>query len=301
MSEPPATPESGSSWTADGALLATAVIWGVNIPIMKHGVGMMDRLGFNALRMTLSAIILGILILHERRPPKGDTPWRRVILVAVLGGFFYQVSFVMGIRKTLAGNTALIIASTPVWTALLAWTLGVERLRRLAWVGLSLTCLGAMIVTLDPTKLDLKSDYVQGNLLILGASFLWAASSVFSRPLFEYVTPTRFAFISAAVTLPGHYAIAGKELIASLQVVSTDLTALGCVMYSGIFSTGLAYAFWNFGLRKVGPSHSSIYANLVPVVALGSGWLMLGETITDVQIPGGLLILGGIIVMRRTR
>lgn len=286
---------------ADLALLSTALIWGVNIPIMKHGVELIDRLGFNAMRMTLSAVVLGCMVIAERKTAASDAPWRRILLIAVLGGFFYQVTFVMGIRLTLAGNTALIIASTPVWTALLAWCMGVERLPPLAWGGLFVTCIGAAIVTLDPAELDLTGQTFQGNLLILAASFLWATSSVLSKPLFEFVTPTRFAFLSAAVTLPGHYAIAGTKFTEGLRIAGSNPTAFWCVVYSGLFSTGLAYAFWNYGLRKVGPSHSSIYANLVPVVALLGGWLVLDEVVTSMQIPGGILILGGILIMRRSR
>ena len=298
----PQPPASSSRWSADLALLGVALMWGVNIPIMKHGVGLIDRLGFNALRLTLSAAVLGVMVLLEPRKDVRSRPWMKILLVSVFSGFVYQLTFVLGIRKTLAGNTALILSCTPMWTALLAWMWGLEKLRKLAWVGLAMTCIGAGLVAFAPSKMDLGSDYLEGNLLILLASFMWALASVLSKPLFEYITPTRLAFLSAAVTLPLHYVLAGPDLVReSLQTVSSNSTALWCVVYSGLFSTGFAYALWNYGVRKVGPSHASIYQNLVPVVALSSGWMIIGEVVTGAQIPGGILILAGLLLMRRGR
>ena len=274
-------------------------MWGVNIPVMKFGVGQMDRLAFNALRLSLSAVVLGLLVLLENRRVREGAPWGRILVV--LGGFIYQVAFVLGIRKTLAGNTALILSTTPMWTALIAWLVGMERLRGLAWIGLCFTCCGAALVTFDPAQLDLGSRHLQGNLLILGASGLWAWSSVLSKPLFDHITPTRLAFLAAAITLPAHFALAGRATGTAISTICTDSAALGSVVYSGLFSTGFAYALWNFGVRKVGPSHASIYANVVPIVALFCGWIALHETIGGMQIPGGLLILGGLLCMRRSR
>lgn len=293
----PTTPRS-REWTADAALLCVALIWGVNIPVMKYGVGEIDRLSFNALRLTLSATVLGFLAWRDR-PNRGILPKGRIALVVLLGGLVYQVAFVIGIDMTLGGNTALILATTPMWTAVLAWSSGTDQLRKSAWLGLLTTCAGTAFVTLYSGK-EIGAGHLAGNLIIVGASFLWASATVISKPLFESVTPTRLAFYCAAFSLPAHYALAAPGLPAALEACAAP-SALGAVIYSGVFSTGVAYAMWNHGVRSVGPSHASIFSNLVPVVALACGWLFLRETITAAQIPGGLMILGGLLLMRRSR
>ena len=136
---------------------------------------------------------------------------------------------------------------------------------------------------------------------MLAASAMWSLGAVLSKPLFEFISPTRLAFLSATLTLPAHYAIAGRTSLDGLKVISQDPIAFGCLAYSGLFSTGLAYALWNYGVRKVGPSHSSIYQNFVPLVALTSGWFILNELPTVMQIPGGILIIAGLVIMRRGR
>lgn len=305
MSEPATDAEQQQyDWSADLALFGVALMWGINIPIMKHGVGLIDRLGFNCLRLTLSAIVLGILVLIEPRYQKkrdDQTPWAKIIAVAVVCGFVYQLLFVMGINRTLAGNTALILSVTPMWIALMAWFMGIEKLKSFAWIGLLMTCAGAGLVAFGPSNFNLGTAYLKGNLLVLAASFMWAVGAVLSKPLFDYVSPTMLAFLSAAVTLPLHYLVGMHEIGPSLEVVTSDMTALGCVAYSGAFSTGFAYALWNYGVRKVGPSHSAIYQNLVPMIALATAWILLSEVPSGSQVPGGALILLGLFVMRRGR
>ncbi|MFK7820100.1 MAG: DMT family transporter [Planctomycetaceae bacterium] len=302
MSDPEPVEENPRAWTADLALFSVAVMWGINVPVIKRGVELIDRLAFNSLRLTLSAAILGLLVLMERQSkPVENRPWMKILLVAVITGFVYQLTFVLGVPRTLAGNTALILSATPMWTALIAWLIGMDRLPPIAWAGLIVTCAGAGLIAFSPSTTNLGSEYLMGNLLILGASLLWAVGSILTKPLFEYITPTRLAFLSAVVTLPAHYAVAGSTTLDAIQVIRTNPLAFWLVAYSGLFSTGFAYALWNYGVGKVGPSHASIYQNLVPIVALTSGLFIVDEIPGGVQIPGGILILGGLILMRRGR
>lgn len=300
----PVSEDSGTRrWAADVALFAVAVIWGINIPVIKHGVGLIDRLAFNSLRLTLSALFLGAMVLIERRQPTADgpKPWFRILTVAVLTGFVYQLTFVIGVPRTLAGNTALILSATPMWTAVIAWSIGMDKLPTISWVGLATTCVGAGLIAFSPSTTNLGAEYFVGNMLILAASFMWALGSVLSKPLFDFITPTRLAFLSATLTLPAHFAIAGRKSLDGLKIIAQDSVAFWCVVYSGLFSTGLAYALWNYGVRKVGPSHSSIYQNFVPLVALTSGWFILNELPIGMQLPGGILIIAGLVIMRRGR
>jgi len=78
-------------------------------------------------------------------------------------------------------------------------------------------------------------------------------------------------------------------------------TVWAAIVFSGGFSTGIAYGLWNVAVQRVGPSATAIYNNLVPVVALASGVVLIGERVTLYQLLGGTLILGGLLLMRRAR
>lgn len=300
----------GPALRADLALLTVALIWGINIPLSKYALGYLDPFAFNALRLTLSAAVLGWLDHRERRGAKGaPVPWVRVILVGLLYCFAYQILFILGMANTTAGNTGLLIASSPLWTAVIAWLTRLERLRRGAWLGLVLAFLGTALVTLGPALgggdlaaagVSFSSSHLVGNLLVLVAAIVWAWSTVLSKPMLRDLSPTRLAYLFTAVTLPLHFLVA---LPSAAETVHGDAPAgvWGAVAYAGLLSTGIAYAFYNFGVRKVGASHTAVYTNLVPLVALLLSWLALHETITPAQLGGGALLLGGLVVMRRSR
>ena len=68
---------------------------------------------------------------------------------------------------------------------------------------------------------------------------------------------------------------------------------------SGGLSTGIAYLLWNLAVHHVGPSQTAIFSNLVPFVALLAAFVLLGDPITLLQLAGGVLIIGGLVLMRR--
>lgn len=278
-------------------------MWGLNIPIMKHALRSMDALSFNAARLTLSVVALAVSLAwenHRSRKPPQTASWGSVILFAILSGYVYQVCFLLGIDRSTAGNTALIISSMPLWTAIMTYLFLHERLSRLSCIGLAISSPGVAAVILAKSQISVSSQHFTGNLLVLGAAMLWAGASVLSRPILRNISAMRLTLIASIVSLPLHYATAAYYSDLDFHELRSPST-LACVAYSGIFSTGLAYALWNYGVQQVGAPHAAIFQNFVPVIALLTSWSFLGETPLWSQWLGGALILGGIMVMRRGR
>src|SRR5690606_40284549 len=85
----------------------------------------------------------------------------------------------------------------------------------------------------------------------------------------------------------------------SSDVCSSDLWA--AILFSGGLSTGLTIAIWNNAIDRVGASNTAVYGNLVPLIALGSSFWLLGEPVRLAQIVGGLMVIVGLLLMRRAR
>ena len=301
ISQPTST-SAPSIRSADLSLLAVATIWGVNMAVMKLALQEMDLFVFNALRLTLSAIVLGMFAWWERRRGRKSSihtvrDWVLVVVFALLVGGLYQMVFAIGISRTTAGNTALIMSSMPMWTALLAFAILRERLGA-AWLGLTLAFLGTVVVTLEK-GISFDSDNLQGNLIVLVAALAWAGAAVVSRPMLKRISPILLAFLATAGTLPLHYA--AVPVFSTGPMASQPWWVVCCVIYSGVFSTGIAYALWNFGVQQLGPSHAAVYQNLVPVIALIAALIMLGEQVGAMQLTGGALILFGLYLTRKLR
>ena len=293
---------------AEMCMLAVAAIWGVNMPIMKFAFSRVDEYLFNAMRLLVSAIVLGLIAWHQKakilqRDGNSNSIWQQVAMILVfafLSGFAYQILFLLGIDRTSAGNTALIMSALPVWTALLASVLIKERLTRNAWTGLLIALAGTMVVTLTVPKTGLGEGSLLGNVLVSAATFAWALGSVWSRPMMKTVSPIGLAFCGVAISVPAHF-IVSQHSLAEIKLFATDPLLLAALLFSGGFSTGLAYAFWNFGVKILGTSHAAVFQNLVPFFALFASWLLIGEIPTGLQLVGGGIILFGLITMRRSR
>ena len=282
------------------ALLTVAVIWGLNFPIMKTALAELHPFAFNSVRITLSAVVLGLWHLRER--PVVPIPrelWLTILRLSLIGYFIYQILFLLGLAATTAGNSSLLIASSPIWAALVMRLQG-NRLPRLAWVGLALAFSGTTFIAGVQGNIELAGASVLGNLLTVGAAMAWGGYTALNRRAAAAVPATTLAFYTTAVTLPLHWLI-GIPFYHEFATIEHPVEVWGAVFYAGVFGTGLAYAFWNVGIRHVGPAQTAIYTNLAPVIAVIASYFWLNEAIQSSHVVGGALILGGLWVMRLSR
>jgi drug/metabolite transporter (DMT)-like permease len=280
-----------------GSALAVALIWGVNVPVMKAAIAEVHPFTFNALRLSCSVLVLSVAEGLTRRDERPPTPWGTVVFLALLTSVAYQALFIGGIARTSAGHTGFIVASGPLWTALAGRLMGVERLSARAWGGLALAFVGTVLVVAVGRG---GGATLTGNLLVLGAMLAWAVGTVHSRATLEHFPAGRLAFLTSLVALPGHWLIAAPHLGETTRA-ALDAPLWAAVLYSGGLSTGLAYILWNASVKSLGPARTSAFTNLVPLVALALAWAWLGERPTLDQIVGGALILIGLASWRSRR
>ncbi len=296
---------------ADLSLLSVAVIWGVNIPMMKVALEMksgetsMHPYALNAFRLVISAAVLLAFAWHEYRGgvrPTESLSWRRVLIYAAVVSGAYQLLFLLAVTRATSADISLIMATVPMWTALSARYFLKETLPKMAWIGLIIAFTGTMIVTLqrDSPVTTAASNRFVGNVLALVAALAWAGGTVFSRPLLKTISPIQLSACSATIGLPFHIVLAWHVLPASLPMLY-EIPMQLCLLYSGVLSTGLALAMWSFGVRAAGAAQAAMFQNLTPLVAIAAAWLWRGESVSTEQTMGGIMIIGGLIIMRRSR
>ena len=334
------TTQSSSStvrplWLADLTLLLVAIIWGVNIPVMKVALRTIDAYAFNAIRLVVSSVVL---IFFARREflngirPDSTLSKRNVCIYASVVSMAYQLLFLLAISRATSADVALIMATVPMWTAIGARFFLKEILPLLAWVGLIMAFSGTMIVTLHKAPTPTNGNTVEsggqviaettavsvpvqqheseasrrllGNLFALSAALAWAAGTVFSRPLLGKISPIQLSACSATLGLPFHIIIAlliGWDSVPASAAAMKDVSLVTCTLYSGILSTGLALAMWSYGVKHAGAAQAAMIQNLTPVVAMAAAWVWLGETINSAQALGGGMIISGLFIMHRSR
>ncbi len=288
----------------DLSLSGVALIWGVNIPFMKIGLTGVEPFAFNAVRLLLSALVLALLALRESGPSVERPPglWKSVLLYAAIASGLYQWMFLLGISSQTAsgsGNGSLIMATVPLWTALLARLLLGERLGGQAKLGLAVAFTGTLIVAFEKGVSGDRA-LLKGNFFMLMSAIAWAWGTVQSRKVLPYVSPMRLSAISAVAMLPLQFALAGTTLMSFVPHLR-ETNVWAPLIYAGVLSTGLALPMWSYGVRHSGAAQAAVFQNLVPIVAIATAWWMRSEPVTQHHVIGGALIIGGLVLVRRGR
>jgi drug/metabolite transporter (DMT)-like permease len=221
-----------------------------------------------------------------------------MLVAAVFGIWLNQLTFTYSVRLTTAATVALMFGTLPIFVALIAQALGVERPRLRHWVATVVSFSGVALVAAGSSG-GLGGD-LGGILLGLGAAATWAAYSVAIGPLMQRYSPYR---ISAFMLLAGSVPL----LVSSIgQLVAQDWGALGglawaAFVYSLLFSLVFTNVMWFEAIDRVGAARASLYANLNPFLGAFFALVVLSEEMGPLQFAGGLVIAAGILVARLAR
>jgi drug/metabolite transporter (DMT)-like permease len=278
-------------------LVAVALIWGVNYVVVKFGTTVVDPLAYNGVRVGTAAITLGIM---AKLLSRAEISRRDVIALLLLGAFgngVYQIFFIEGEAHTRAGTVALILAATPAFVALIGRALRVERVSRRAVLGISLSVLGVAFVVFGRSVTPTEGVTLLGNLLTFAGAMCWALFAVLLKPYSERVDGLQLS----ALTMGGGaivLLVIGAPAMMRTAWSALPASAWGAILYGGLGALVLAYFLWSRGVRVLGPTRTSMYGNLQPVIALLTAWLALGEVPTPWQGIGAATIIAGVLLTR---
>lgn len=294
-------------WRSEIELLTVVLMWGVNFPVMKWVLEVFDPIVLNLLRVSTALFVLAwVYWLRSGRSlgvmwaPFASHGWA-LVRIGIVGWFIYQVGFVLGLSLTSAGSAALIMASAPLWTGLLAKLLGYEKLGALGWVGLAISVVGTTgVVFFGRAEISLSWATMTGNIIMLAAAMMWGFYTAMARSLISVMSPTALTVCAILPALP-LLAVAAVPFVAHMDWSQVTWLHVVLIILSGALPTGFAIVLWNRGVRTIGASHTAAFGNLVPFVALFSAWWLLGDPVLPGQLIGGALIVGGLAVMRHSR
>jgi drug/metabolite transporter (DMT)-like permease len=296
-SSPTAVPSSARRVAELGVLL-TVLIWSANFVIVKASIGVLGPLTFTGSRYVVASLTL-LAILRWRqgtvRPPAGQA----LILVGlgVMGFGCYQVLWTTGLTQITAGDSALIVAASPVLTALLAGAVGMDRLAPPKLLGALIAFVGVAVVIGTGQQLSL-SDSIVGDLLTLGAAGLFAIYTVAGTRVLRRVDPlqaTTWSVVGGTLVLVP-LALAEASTAPAVDVSPATLVA---IIYSGALAAGISNVFVFNAIRYVGPTRASAMQLLVPAMAVALGAVFLAEPIGIGQVAGGVVIVLGVWLTRR--
>jgi drug/metabolite transporter (DMT)-like permease len=273
----------------DAWLLLMTFFWGSNFTVLKAAMRELPGPGLNGIRMVLASLLfLAVIAWREglvtsvRSVARAD--WPAIVGLSLVGHGLYQVLFLGGVARTSVANSALIFGCTPVTVSLLSAALGHERPGWTRWAGTALSLAGIYFVVGHGARQGISSP--TGDLLILLAMFSW---SIYSPVFITGLTMTIGTLVYAPFALT--------------WLKGVDLTAVSAlawvgVAYSAAFSLVAAYIIWYTAVHQLGGSHTAIYSNVVPIVAMAVATLVLGEPTTSAKLVGTAAVLAGVAFTR---
>ncbi len=274
-------------------------MWGTNFVVVKSALADFHPLAFNGLRFAAAAAILlwlqwryeGLAVLRPLLP--------QILMIGLIGNVAYQMLFIYGLDSTQASQAGLFASTTPLWVLLLARISGHDILGGRVVGGLVVATAGVVLLLWESFYGAGRGQaYWIGNLMLLGASASWAAYTVYSQPLLRRLRPlalTSAAMTAGAVPL---LAIALPEIL-RIRLQEVSIASWLGLAYSTLMALVFGYLVWSRGVQAIGSTRTSVYVNLIPVVAAATAWVWLGERLSTRQLLGAAAVIAGILLSRR--
>jgi drug/metabolite transporter (DMT)-like permease len=156
-------------------IVLMTVIWGSNFTVIKYAIDDFSPLGFTAVRFTIaSAVMLLITLVSGRDLRVSRSDFSKLFSLALLQNVLYQVSFMKGMAHTRAGNAALILATTPLFTAVIGRLRKQEHFTYRGIIGLLLAFAGIGLIVLVGHRGNAPESSVLGDGLLIVATVCWA-------------------------------------------------------------------------------------------------------------------------------
>jgi len=276
-----------------GALLLLAAIWGSSYLFFRIAAPVMGPFPVAWVRVAVAALCL-VAYAAWKDPSALRPGYARAFLV--LGAFNAAIPYVLiafaEVHIT-ASYAAVLNATTPATTALLAaWWLG-QRLTREKLVGLVGGVIGvAIVVGLSPIPLD--GITLLAILAMLGSSAMYGAGTVWTRKAFVGRTALQLAAGQQYGALALLTPILAGAAATGAQPIVLDGPALLAVVALGSVCTAFAYLLYFYLIREVGPTGTSTVTTLLPIFGVLWSAIFLGETITAGSLVGTVVILASV-------
>lgn len=272
------------------ALVVT--IWGTTFVatkvLLQHGLGPIEIMFY---RFILAYV--GILLVSHKRIWADS--WKDeglLMLSGLTGGTFYFIAENTALEITQASNVALLVCTTPIFTALFMHWLFKEPLRKNVMIGSLIALMGVgMVVFSGSVILQINP---LGDFLSIVASMMWAFYCLVLKPLgnrYSTAFITRKVFLYSILSLLVYFLF--DPLQVKVEVLFQPVVALN-LLFLGIVASMLCFIAWNAAVKVLGPSRTANYIYVQPFSTLVLSSIILSEVITLTSLVGAVCIISGV-------
>lgn len=275
-------------------LAGAVVFWGTSFAATKQALDTFTPMTVIWLRMAIATVVFAPAWFFVPKPAyrKGDLGW--LVLVALLQPCVYYLAEGYAVQLTTSSAAGVISAIVPLLVAAGAWMFLRERLTLRAAAAIAISLIGVAMLSIGGNAQASAPNPVLGNMLELvamaaAAGSMLAIKHLSSRYNAWFLTGVQAA-VGAVFFLPG--ALAGSPASWSAAPAS----AWASVAYLGVAVSLGAFGLYNTAVARMPANRAALSINLVPAVALLTGWLARGETLTGLQLVACAIIVGAVVL-----
>ncbi len=273
---------------------------------MKVGIGEISPLAFPVFRFGLGAIVMAVILRRREGSLRFERRDLRLFLAASIFGItLNQLCSMFALTLTTAANVALLSATQPIFTAVIATLVGDEILGRRHWLSVALGIGGVALIVgggvgqpAGPGPADNPTGLPLGEILALGISLTAAASAITIRRLLVRYSPYRILTLQMIIGTALLVPVAAPSLAAQ-DYAAVGPVGWGALAYSSILAGVVTNILYFTGIRRVGPSRAAIYQYLQSFLGVILAVILLSEPLDPVQVVGGVIVVVSVVLSRR--
>jgi drug/metabolite transporter (DMT)-like permease len=282
------------------ALLAVQLLFG-SLPVTaKFALTQIPPIALVGMRVGVAAAILVIFQLYRRRFwLRNSSDYLRLAILGLFGVVLNQLFSLLGISLTTASNASLLIVTIPIFTLLIGFLVGIERVTVIKVAGVAIALTGAILL-IDPSKSSFSSQTTLGDAMIILNSLAFSIYVVTSKDVVTRNGAFRsmmWVFIfSSMICIP-----IGAYSLASIDVATVSMSTWLLVAYISVFATAAPYLLNAYAIARVSPGMVAVFIYLQPIIGFLLATMFLGETLTVKFFISTICIFTGVFLVSRRR
>lgn len=301
MTEPPrerAAERDGGLpvWGAYAMLTLTALFWGGTTVAARAAAGDIPPLTLTFWRWTIAFVLFipfGVRPWWRQRAIYARH-WKLMTGLSFLGIVGFTVFYFMGLERTTAVNASLLHGGLPVMIVLTSLVVLRSRVSRVQIVGIVVAMAGTVVIVVKGDPALLRTFRLNpGDFLLLLGMLCWALYTVCLRWLPEGVDPVGLIFVLSALAVPMLAPFYAMDLVAG-RGFALNPGNISLILYTAVFSSVIAYIFWNKGVARVGANTAGFSHYLIPVFGTALSVLILNESVEPFHMAAIALIFAGL-------
>jgi drug/metabolite transporter (DMT)-like permease len=265
-------------------LVLLVMMWGYSWITSKIGLEYASSIDVVSLRLSLGLLTLFAGLLWTRRSLRPQH-WKALLIIGLIQTGAFLLLNTWALAGSEPGKTSILVFTMPFWVLVFAWPILHERIRGLQWLSVLLGIAG-LVCVLEPWQMHTA---LFSKSLAVIAGMCWAIGVVYAKQLHNrtQVEPLAFTFWQMLI---GLVPVLLCQAFIDRPPISWTSTFVVVTLFNGILATGVGWLAWLYVLHRLPAGTTSLSSLGIPVIAILSSWIQLGEQPGRSELLGMLFI-----------